>query len=372
MARNCTLRAVIYFLLGFLISDQAFTADPAALDAAFDLVKTAVAKGEIPGAIALVSKDGKVVREDAYGLADVEQKVPFTPHTICWVASITKPITVAAAMKLVEEGRLGLDDPVEKYLPEFAELNDNEGRHHQITIRQLMSHTSGIQANPPLRPDFFFEQEFLGRTIGEVATALAKTPLQFPPGSKAQYSNAAPYVLARIIELRSGKRFHEHVQQTILEPAGMRDSYFIIPATEAKRTAVVYRDTKGERVVFFRFDPDWKVTMTLPDGGLFSTPRDIARFLQVFFDDDDDEDGRVLAKSSVKAMRERQAAGWRLGWALEENGAFHHSGSSGVSAWADPETGVVGVLFCQLQSPGKVDPLQAGFRRSVRAAYAAR
>jgi CubicO group peptidase (beta-lactamase class C family) len=354
-------------LLVFLAAGQALSVEPAALDGAFDLVKTAVAKGEIPGAIALVSKDGKVVREEAYGLADVEKRIAFTPRTICWVASITKPVTVAAAMKLVEADRLGLDDTVDKYLPEFAELKDKDGRRHAITIRQLMCHTSGLQASPPLRPNFFFEQEFLGRKIGDVATALAKTPLQFTPGSKAQYSNAAPYVLARIVEIRAGKPFHEHVQQTILDPAGMGDSYFIIPSAEAKRTAVVYRDTKEERVVFFRFNPDWKVTMTLPDGGLFSSPREIARFLQVFLDDN----GRVLAKSSVKAMRERQAAGWGLGWALEENGSFHHSGSSGVSAWADPKTGVVGILFCQLQSPGKVDPLQARFRQSVRAAYAA-
>jgi CubicO group peptidase (beta-lactamase class C family) len=361
-----TVSAAVHCLLAFLVTDQAHCVEPAAFNAAFDLVETAVAKGEVPGALALVSKDGKVVREEAYGLADVEQKIPFTPRTICWVASITKPVTVAAAMKLVEEGRLKLDDPVEKHLPEFAELADKEGRHHSITIRQLMCHTSGIRANPPLRPDFFFEQEFLGRKIEEVATALAKTELQFSPGSKAQYSNAAPYVLARIIELRSGKPFHEHVQQTILGPAGMRDSYFIIPAAEARRTAIVYRDTRQERVVFFRFNPDWKVTMTLPDGGLFSTPRDIARFVQVFLDDD----GRVLDSSSVKAMRERQTAGWGLGWALDEDGAFHHSGSSGVSAWADPKTGVVGVLFCQLQNPRKVDPLQARFRQAVRAAFA--
>jgi CubicO group peptidase (beta-lactamase class C family) len=363
----CALCAAVQCLLAFLIPRQASPAHPGALDAAFDLVETAVAKGEIPGAIVLVSKDGKVVREEAYGLADVEKKIPFTPRTICWVASITKPVTVAAAMKLVEDGRLGLDDRVEEYLPEFAELKDKDGLRHSITVRQLMCHASGLQANPALRPDFFFEQEFLGRKIGEVAAALAKTPLQFPPGSKAQYSNAAPYVLARIIEVRSGKPFHEHVQQTILGPTGMHDSYFIIPVAEAKRTAIVYRDTKEQRVVFFRFDPDWKVTMTLPDGGLFSTPRDIARFLQVFLDDD----GRVLAKSSVSAMRERQSAGWGLGWALEEDGAFHHSGSSGVSTWADPKIGVVGVLFCQLQNPRKVDPLQARFRQAVRAAYAA-
>jgi beta-lactamase class C len=230
-----------------------------------------------------------------------------------------------------------------------------------------MCHTSGLQSNPPLRPGYFFEQEFLGRKIGDVAAAIAQTPLQFQPGSQTQYSNAAPYVLGRIIELRAGKPFHEHVRQTILEPAGMRDSYFIIPASEAARTAVVYRDTKDERVEFFRFNPAWKVTMTLPDGGLFSSPREVARFVQLFLDDD----GSVLAKSSVKAMRERQTTGWGLGWALEENGSFHHSGSSGVSAWADPKTGVVGVLFCQLQNPDKVNPLQTRFRQAVREAYPA-
>jgi CubicO group peptidase (beta-lactamase class C family) len=363
----CTVCAAVLCLITCLIPGQASCATPAALETAFELVEAAVQKSEIPGAIALVTKDGKVVREEAHGLADVEQKTPITPRTICWVASITKPVTVAAAMKLVEQGRLGLDDPVEKHLPGFAELKDKDGRHYSITIRQLMSHTSGLQANPPLRPDFFFEQEFLGRRIGEVAMALAKTPLQFPPGSKTQYSNAAPYVLARIVELRSGKPFHEYVQQTILDAASMRDSYFIVPAAEAGRTAIVYRDTKDKRVEFFRFNPNWKVTMTLPDGGLFSTPRDIARFLQVFLDDD----GTVLAKSSVKAMREQQTAGWGLGWALEEKDSIHHSGSSGVSAWADPKTSVVGVLFCQLQNPAKVDPLQARFRQAVRAAYAA-
>ena len=367
MTRNGVLQAAVLFVLALLIADQAPAAEPAALDAAFELVEAAVGKGEVPGAIALVSQGGKLVREQTYGLADVEQNIPFTPRTICWVASITKPVTVAAAMKLVEEGRLGLDDPVEKYLPEFAELKDKDGRRHTITIRQLMCHTSGLQANPPLRPSFFFEQEFLRRKIGDVAAAIAQTPLQFQPGSQTQYSNAAPYVLARIIELRSGKPFHEHVQQTILDPAGMRDSYFIIPRAEARRAAVVYRDTQDERVVFFRFNPEWKVTMTLPDGGLFSSPREIARFLQVFLDDD----GSVLAKSSVKAMRQRQSTGWGLGWALEENGSFRHSGSSGVSAWADPKTGVVGVLFCQLQNPDKVLPLQARFRQSVREAYPA-
>jgi CubicO group peptidase (beta-lactamase class C family) len=349
------------FLLG-----RVDAAEPASLDAAFQIVKDTVTAGDVPGAVALVAHQGKMVREGAFGLCDVENKRPFTPQTICWIASITKPITVAAAMKLVDRGQLGLDDPVEKYLPEFADQKDKEGRHWPITIRQLMSHTSGIQANPPSRPSFFFAQDWLGREMSEIAPLIAKTTLEFQPGSKAQYSNAAPYVLGRIIELRSGKRFHEFVHEAILEPAGLRDSYFIIPASEAERTAVVYREMRGERVTFFRFDPGWRVTMTLPDGGLFSSPREITRFLQVFLDDD----GRVLSHDSVKAMLASQIPGWGLGWALEKDGLFLHTGSSGTAAWADPKSGVIGILFCQIQNPAKVDPLQVRFREAVRAAFA--
>lgn len=343
----------------------AIAAEPTALDKAFSLVETTVAKGEVPGAIALVSKDGKIVREEAYGLADIENKVPFTPQTICWIASITKPVTVAAAMKLVEQGKLSLDDKVEKYLPEFRSQKDKDGKHHPITVRQLMCHTSGIQANPPTRPRFFFSQEFLGRKIEEIAVAVVETPLQFEPGSQVLYSNAAPYVLARIVELRSGKPFHEHVRETILTPTGMNHTYFIIPAGEAARTAVSYRDMPEGRVEFFRFDPAWRVTMTLPDGGLFSSPREIARFLQVFLDND----GRVLSKESVKAMLTPQSAGWGLGWGLKEDGTFEHTGSSGVLAWADPKSGAIGILFCQLQNPEKVGPIQTRFRELVQQAH---
>src|SRR5262249_55215102 len=151
-------------------------------------------------------------------------------------------------------------------------------------------------------------QGWLSREIAELPPLIAKTPLEFEPGSKVLYSNAAPYVLARIIELRSGFKFHEFVQKTILDPAGMKDTYFIIPPSEANRVAVVYRDTPTERVTFFRFDPNWHVKMTLPDGGLFSYPGDIRKFVQLFLDDD----GTVLSHESVKAMLTPQASGWGL------------------------------------------------------------
>jgi len=209
----------------------------------------------------------------------------------------------------------------------------------------------------------------MGRTIGEIPPLIARTTLEFSPGSQVHYSNAAPYVLARIVEQRSGQLFHEFVQRAIFEPAGMRDTYFIVPPSEAARVAVVYRDNrdknnKEERTEFCRWDPAWKVTMTMPDGGLFSYPREIAKFLQLFLDGN----GRMLAPETVRAMRTREAPGWGLGWALEDEGLFHHFGSSGTIAWADPQSGVVGVLFSQLQNQSKIDPIQARFREAVRSA----
>ena len=108
------------------------------LDNAFSLIREAVEKDDVPGAIALVARGGTILRHEAYGLSDIENQRPFTTNTLCWIASITKPVTVAAAMTLVDAGKLALDDPVEKYLPEFREQRDTNGAHYVFTIRQVM------------------------------------------------------------------------------------------------------------------------------------------------------------------------------------------------------------------------------------------
>jgi len=316
------------------------------LDVAFRVVKSAVAEEKVPGAIGLVSQNGRILREEAHGHSDALRQRPMTPRTLCWIASITKPVTVAAAMTLTEDGRLALDDPVEKYLPEFKNQKGPDGKHYPITIRQLMSHSAGIQSNPPLRPAFFFEDDWFARDIDEIAQAVAKTPQLFEPGSRVAYSNAAPYVLARIIELRSGMRYDRFVQIQILDPLGMRDTYFAPPRVLADRMAeVVRREDGSEDSTFFRFDPKWRMNMAMPDGGLFATPADVVKFTQMFVRND----GRVVSKKSVRTMLTEQAPGWGLGWALNQDGSFYHTGSSGTLTWGDPRTRVAGALFCQIQ-----------------------
>jgi CubicO group peptidase (beta-lactamase class C family) len=340
------------------------------LDGAFSIVREAVEKNEMPGAIALVARNGHVLRHEAFGLRDIENRVPFTTNTLCWIASITKPVTVAAAMTLVDAGKLSLDDPVEKYLPEFREQTDTNGTHYIFTIRQLMSHTSGLTPNPPTRrsgwpmggplDDFWLQQNLL-----EIVQTIAKSQLRFKPGSKFEYSNSALFVLGRVIEVVSGKPYAAYVKEKIFEPLGMRDSYYAPPSSAAERVANIYAQRDGKREVIFHFNPNVKVSNAAPDGGLFSYPAQLVPFVQMFLEND----GRVLSRASVAEMLKPQSQNWGLGWSLPD-GLFLHEGSSGTVAWGDPKAGVVGFLFLQFRDQKESDVrLRKQFRDAVQQAF---
>jgi CubicO group peptidase (beta-lactamase class C family) len=340
-----------------------------AQDHAFQLLRDAVEKGEIPGYIALVKRNGTVVRHEAFGLRDIEKNLPFTTNTLCWIASITKPVTAAAAMTLVDARKLNLDDPVEQYLPEFREQKDTNGVHHAVTIRQLMSHTSGIVPNPPTRrsgwpiggplDDFWLQQK-----LPEIVQTIARSELRFKPGSKFEYSNSAFFVLGRIIEVISGKAYAAYVKEKILLPLGMNDTLYAPPAGEAERIAKIYAWRDGKRETIFQFNPDLVISNSAPDGGLFSCPAQFVPFLETFLKND----GRILSRESVSEMLKLQPPKWGLGWALED-GIFFHEGSSGTVAWADAKTGVIGILFTQFRNKDDSDArLRGRFREAVKEA----
>lgn len=194
--------------------------------------------------------------------------------------------------------------------------------------------------------------------------AIAKSQLLFKPGSKVQYSNAAFFVLGRVIEVASGRSYPQYVKQKILEPLGMRDSYYAPPPSEAGRVSPIYSERNGQRTAIFRFNRELKIRNTPPDGGLFSYPGEIAKFLQMFLDND----GTVLTKASVAEMLKEQFPGWGWGWALED-GLFVHGGSSGTMVWGGRKTGIVGILFLQFRDDrNKGAQLQKTFRQAVQAA----
>ncbi len=338
-------------------------------DPAFALVRKAVEQNEVPGAIALVARDGQIIRHEAFGVRDIEERLPFTTNTLCWIASITKPVTVAAAMTLIDAGKIGLDDPVEKYLPEFTEQKDTNGLHQVFTIRHLMSHTSGLVPNPPTRRSAWpiggpLDDTWLEQNLPEIIRTIARSQLRFKPGSKFEYSNSALFVLGRVIEVVSGKPYAEFVKEKVLGPLRMNDTYYAPPVGEAKRVAKIYALRDGKRETIFQFNPAVKISNTAPDGGLFSYPAQFVPFLQMFLDND----GRVLSRAAVKEMLTPQPHGWGLGWSLQD-GLFMHEGSSGTLAWADPKTGLIGIIFLQFRDQNKADErLRKAFRDAVQGA----
>lgn len=339
------------------------------LDDAFGIVESAVKDGRIPGASVLIMQHGQLVDQRSFGVREIEPSRPFQADTICWIASLTKPITAAAVMTLVESGQLDLDAPVESYLPEFSKLTTADGTRHSITIRHLMSHQSGIPASVPLRDRYFFNQRWFDQSLSEVVDAISQRPLDFEPTTQVHYSNAAPYILGRIVELRSGQTFDQYVRDKILQPLDMTDTGFSVPADKVKRTAIVYRREQQELSVYCRYDPTWQVRMTMPDGGLFSTPRDIARFANSFLDNDLTEKGKVLEQESIRQMLTHQNDKYGLGWILDKEDQFSHWGSSGTLVWANRSNGVVGVFFSQIQDFNLLAELREQFRSAVDQAF---
>ncbi len=204
----------------------------------------------------------------------------------------------------------------------------------------------------------------MAETVGPIAQAT----LQFVPGAKVQYSNAGFYVLGRIIEIASGRPYADYVKEEILDPLGMKESFYPrgLASVEPRRMASVYRQRQGERFLYFRYEPGMTTRNDTPDGGLFCTARDLFKFCQMFLDND----GRILSKDSVGQMLREQAPGRGLGWALE-NGGFGHGGSSGAYAWGDPHTGLVAILLIQYNDFRRIPRLHTEFIAAVRTAYQA-
>ncbi len=337
-------------------------------------MKQFVDDGLISGAVMLLARHGKVVLHEAVGYRDVEKRDTMRTDVIFQVQSMTKPTTAVGIMILVEEGRLRLNDPVEMYLPEFrgqtlAPTADGEQPKIQqpvrpITIRDLLTHTSGM----PHGHHAYATAPAAG-TLEEVVASNARQPLARQPGAAFLYSSLGFETLGRIIEVVSGRPYDAFVEERILRPLGMKDSFFFPHPGQCARIATIYELTDGN-LVRFGGDPCRPFTYPNPAGGMFSTAADMFAFYQMMLQGGSYDGVRILSRASVDAMTAPHVSvppggaisGVGLGWwvvqepvgtvglPLQSNSSYGHAGYWGTIGWVDPKTDLVGVFLIHYNS----------------------
>jgi CubicO group peptidase (beta-lactamase class C family) len=355
------------------IDPEAAGMNPARLARIPARMKEFVAAGKTAGVVTLVARHGHVASLEAVGYRDLESKAPMRTDTIFRLASVTKPVTCAGIMILVDQGRLSLIDPVEKFLPEFKDLKLNPcgtragyncelvTPSRPVNILDLMTHTSGLPAGAPAggTPP---------TTLAERVAAVRGTTLLFEPGTAWNYSNIGIAALGRIIEVVAGEPYDRFLAERIFEPLGMSDTFFFVPPDKANRVASVYRyETDGLHLV-----PMPEPKFPAPEGGLFSTAGDMARFHQMLLDKGTLEGQRILSAAAVEAMTSSQTGSMKAGFApgvghgfgfevvretlgtfrYNSIGSFVKGGAYRTYGWVDPAKDLVGIIFMQRTNGG--------------------
>jgi CubicO group peptidase (beta-lactamase class C family) len=307
---------------------------------------------------------------------------------VFWIASMTKPLVGTAIMMLQEEGKLSVEDPVGKHLPELAHLKTADQAEHPVTIRQLLTHTSGLA-------EATSDEAVAARTLADLIPRFAARPLQFVPGSKWAYCQSGINTAARIVEVVSGKSFPEFLQQRLFDPLGMKDSTFYLTPAQLPRLAKSYlRTPEGElkpteiRLLQGKRPTD-RDRYPAANGGLFSTAKDYSLFLRMVLNDGKLNGKRYLKPESVRQMTTVQSGelktgftpgnGWGLGWCVVREpqgvsrtlgkGSFGHGGAYGTQAWVDPERKLAHVIMVQRANFPNSD--DSGLRKDVHEAVAA-
>lgn len=324
--------------------------------------------GRISGAVTLVARQGVIADVTTVGLADVETQREMKPGSMFCIASMTKPITATALMMLVDEGKVSIDDPVSKYLPEFAEIKLQSGEAVEpMTLRQVLTHTSGLHG-----------EQRVGGSLEEHMKVLVERGLAFPPGTKWQYSPGLN-VCGRIIEVVSGMPYHEFLDERVFRPLGMADTTFFPTGAQQRDLALLYEPGKKEGSLqqsehwLTNFSED---RVANPSGGLLSTAKDMARFYQMILNGGTVGNVRYVSEQSVRDMTTIQTGkdivtgftpgnGWGLGWCVVRDpqdvtgmlspGTCGHGGAFGTQGWIDPERKMIFVLMIQRTKFGNSD-----------------
>jgi CubicO group peptidase (beta-lactamase class C family) len=329
-------------------------------------LESVVKQGKMAGAVTLVARRGQVVSLQAVGYHDLESKKPMRVDSIFDVRSVTKPITAIAIMMLMEDGKLTLNDPVAKYLPELRRTSSKaETSPDRITIRHLLTHTAGLPfQRPPEIEDITVKRD---RTLLEVLTLLAKQEPEYEPGTRFRYSSSGFAILGRVIEVVAGKPYEQFVEQRIFGPLGMKDSFFFIPPEKQNRLASIYRLQDGKLNRWNELETYARsAKYSAPEFGLYSTASDLASLCQMMVDGGMFKGRRILSRLSVEEMTKNQTlnvpnaitqkpAYQGLGWGLSGDpmndfpltspGSFGHNGAFGAIVWIDPREQLIRIFL---------------------------
>lgn len=366
------------------------------------MLKQYVDEGRIAGVVALVLQNGETVYEGVHGWSDKEAKRPMAPDTLFRIASQTKALTSAAVLQLAEEGKLRLMSPVSDFIPEFSQAQvavqqDGETQFvplkRPITIRDLLTHTSGYSYGTEPHISALYEAKGLGPAAGfgwytadkdepicDTMARLGSLPTVAQPGEAYVYGYSTD-ILGCVVERASGLPLDAYLRTKIIDPLGMKDTYFFVPKSERNRLAVVYASAEGKAV---RAQEGAKGQGHYVEGprksfaggaGLISTARDYARFLEMVRNDGTLDGRRILGPRAVALMKTNQVGtlhsrdgsmGFGYGFqtveryganGMEAPGGFGWGGAYGSNYRVDPASGITMVLMIQLM-PNHTDIIQ--------------
>src|SRR5246500_246302 len=298
-----------------------------------------IVANEVPGGVPVDATRDSVLRMDAQGWADPEHKSFMRVDSIFWIASMSKPITATAVLMLMEEGNLSLDDPIAKYIPELGGLKTADGKTPRITLRHLLTHTSGMGEATDAEAK-------TARTLSDLVPAFASKPLAFEPGTKWKYCQSGILTLGRIVEIVSGVPFEVFLRKRIFDPLGMKDTTFYLSEAQMPRW-VIPAKREGEQLMpteiglLYGHPPTWGDHYPASNAGLFSTAPDYTRFAQMLLSGGVLDGRRYLTAESVRLMSTIQTGdlvtgftpgnGWGLGVCIVRQ-------PQGVTAMLSPGT----------------------------------
>ena len=393
------LRACAVLVTGFVVVHAAGLTLSKPEDAGFSperlrriepLMKGHVAAKDLPGAVTLIARRGKVVHFAAFGTTDLESNVPMRTDTLFRLASMTKPVTAAAVLILLEEGKLILSDPVSKFIPEFKNPrvavwnspNDPRGggvrlvpADHEVTLKHLLTHTAGLADGGTDGPaaDAFRQAGMTGISLAEFSKKAGGLPLRFQPGTQWEYSPGVGFgVLGRVVEIVSGMNLDQFMRQRIFTPLGMTSTFFTVPADRQTNIAAVYNVTARGLVKQQSRPPAEGIEFFSGAGGLTGTTEDYLRFAQMLLNGGQLDGARLLSRKSVELMSDNAVGdldlrnypiegqdlrgyGFGLGVRVRKStggsgwlgsvGDYGWAGANGTYFWIDPKEQLIGLVM---------------------------